>query len=44
MIVATTPNIPGYRIVKVLGIVYGMSIRTRGLGEDSSWSRGVSGR
>ena len=30
MIVVTTPNIPGYRIVKIIGPVYGLSIRTRG--------------
>ncbi len=30
MLLATTPAIPGYRVVKVLGIVTGMSIRTRG--------------
>jgi uncharacterized protein YbjQ (UPF0145 family) len=31
MLVVTTPSIPGYRIVRVTGIVSGMSIRTRGL-------------
>jgi uncharacterized protein YbjQ (UPF0145 family) len=31
MLVVTTPSIPGYRIVGVIGIVSGMSIRTRGL-------------
>ncbi|MGC8983539.1 MAG: YbjQ family protein [Desulfurococcaceae archaeon] len=30
IMLATTPTIPGYRIVKVLGIVTGISIRTRG--------------
>ncbi len=30
-IVATTPTIPGYRIKKVLGIVTGVSPRTRGV-------------
>ena len=30
ILVVTTPSVPGYRITKVLGIVYGMSIRTRG--------------
>ncbi len=32
VIVTTTPYIPGYKIKKVFGIVYGTSIRTRGLG------------
>ena len=32
VIVTTTPYIPGYKIKRVLGIVYGTSIRTRGLG------------
>jgi len=31
MLVVTTPSIPGYRIVRVVGIVSGMSVRTRGL-------------
>ncbi len=30
VIITTTPYIPGYRIKRVVGIVYGMSIRTRG--------------
>ncbi|UNQ73632.1 YbjQ family protein [Infirmifilum sp. NZ] len=30
MIVTTTPSIPGYRIKWVLGVVTGMSVRTRG--------------
>ena len=30
--VTTTPTIPGYKVVKVLGIVHGMTARTRGLG------------
>ncbi len=30
IIVTTTPTIPGYRIKRVLGIVTGTSIRTRG--------------
>lgn len=29
MIVVTTDTIPGYRIVKVIGIVYGVSVRNR---------------
>ncbi len=32
MIITTTPSIPGYRIVRVLGIVSASSIRTRGAG------------
>jgi len=31
ILLSTVPSIPGYRIVKVLGIVTGMSIRTRGM-------------
>jgi len=32
MILATTPIIPGYRVRKILGIVHGMTARTRGAG------------
>jgi|SRR3972149_6592978 len=32
MIVVTTPTLPGYRIVKVLGAVHGLTVRTRGVG------------
>lgn len=32
VIVVTTPDIPGYEIVRVLGPVYGLTVRTRGLG------------
>lgn len=31
MLVTTTPTIPGYRIVRVVGVVTGMSVRTRGM-------------
>lgn len=31
MIISTTHSVPGYRVVKVLGIVTGMSVRTRGV-------------
>ncbi|MGQ9718648.1 MAG: YbjQ family protein [Nitrososphaerales archaeon] len=31
-IVVTTPNVPGYRIKKVLGVVTGLTPRTRGVG------------
>ncbi len=32
IILTTTPYVPGYRVTQVLGVVFGMSIRTRGLG------------
>jgi len=32
IVVSTTPVIPGYRVVRVLGIVSGMTARTRGIG------------
>lgn len=32
VIVVTTPTVPGYKIKKVLGIVTGTTVRTRGLG------------
>jgi len=31
-IIVTTPNVPGYRIKKVLGVVTGLTPRTRGVG------------
>jgi len=31
-IMVTTPNVPGYRIKKVLGVVTGLTPRTRGVG------------
>lgn len=34
MIVVTTPDIPGMRIVETLGLVRGNTIRTRHLGKD----------
>ena len=34
MIVATTDSIPGYRIVRVLGLVRGNTIRARHIGRD----------
>jgi len=34
VIVVTTPHLPGYEIVKVLGPVHGLTVRTRGLGGD----------
>jgi uncharacterized protein YbjQ (UPF0145 family) len=30
VIVVTTPDLPGYKIVKVLGTVHGLTMRTRG--------------
>jgi len=32
IIVVTTPTVPGYQIVKVLGPVHGLTVRTRGVG------------
>ena len=32
MIVVTTPTAPGYEVVKVLGTVHGLTVRTRGIG------------
>ena len=32
IIIVTTPTLPGYRIVKVLGVVHGLTVRTRGVG------------
>jgi uncharacterized protein YbjQ (UPF0145 family) len=32
IIVVTTPELPGYEIVKVLGVVHGVTVRTRGVG------------
>jgi len=32
MIVVTTPTVPGYEVVKVLGTVHGLTVRTRGVG------------
>ncbi len=32
MIVVTTPNLPGYQVVKTLGVVHGLTVRTRGVG------------
>ena len=31
-IVVTTPTIPGYRVAKILGLVSGLTARTRGMG------------
>ena len=32
VMVVTTPSMPGYRIVRAVGPVYGMTIRSRGVG------------
>jgi uncharacterized protein YbjQ (UPF0145 family) len=32
IIVVTTPDLPGYEIVKILGPVHGITVRTRGVG------------
>ncbi len=32
VIVVTTPTVPGYKIIKVLGAVHGLTVRTRGVG------------
>ena len=32
IIVVTTPSLPGYEIVKILGPVHGLTVRTRGVG------------
>ncbi|MEM3700712.1 MAG: YbjQ family protein [Candidatus Bathyarchaeia archaeon] len=32
IIVVTTPELPGYEIVKVLGTIHGLTVRTRGVG------------
>ena len=32
MIVATTENLPGYKVVEALGQVFGVVVRSRGLG------------
>ena len=37
-IVVTTPVLPGHRIVKVMGIVHGLTVRTRGFGGQLSAS------
>jgi len=36
VIITTTENVPGYRIVKVLGLVKGNAVRARHLGRDIS--------
>lgn len=32
ILVVTTPTVPGYEVVKVIGPVHGLTVRTRGVG------------
>ena len=32
MIVVTLPHLPGYRVIRVLGVIHGLTVRTRGVG------------
>jgi len=32
IVVVTTPELPGHEVVKVLGVVHGLTVRTRGVG------------
>ncbi len=32
IIIVTSPTVPGYKIVRVIGIVHGLTARTRGIG------------
>lgn len=32
LMIVTIPTLPGYRVVKVLGVVTGLTVRTRGVG------------
>ncbi len=32
LLVTTFPHVPGYKVKKILGLVYGLTVRTRGLG------------
>jgi len=41
MLVVTTPTVPGYEIVKVLGAVHGLTVRTRGVG--GKFAAGIEG-
>ncbi|WP_431312843.1 YbjQ family protein [Nannocystis pusilla] len=34
MLLTTTESVPGYRVVRVLGLVRGNTVRTRNLGQD----------
>ena len=41
ILVVTTPTVPGYQIVKVLGAVHGLTVRTRGVG--GKFAAGIEG-
>ncbi len=41
IIVVTLPHLPGYRIIRIIGIVHGLTVRTRGVG--GKISAGISG-
>ena len=41
MIVVTLPHLPGYRVVRIIGTVHGLTVRTRGVG--GKISAGISG-
>ncbi len=41
ILVVTLPHLPGYRVVRVLGTVHGLTVRTRGVG--GKISAGISG-
>ncbi|HWV57878.1 MAG TPA: YbjQ family protein [Longimicrobiales bacterium] len=44
MIIATTDELPGKRVVRVLGLVRGNTIRTRHVGRDiGAFLRGIAG-
>lgn len=44
MIIATTENLPGHRVTRVIGQVFGLTVRTRGLGGNIAAAfRGVAG-
>lgn len=32
IMVVTLPHLPGYRVVRIIGIVHGLTVRTRGVG------------
>jgi uncharacterized protein YbjQ (UPF0145 family) len=41
ILVVTTPTVPGYQIIKVLGAVHGLTVRTRGVG--GKFAAGIEG-
>jgi uncharacterized protein YbjQ (UPF0145 family) len=45
LIVVTTPYVPGYRVTRVIGLTFGLIVRSRGLGQNigayfRSWAGG----